>query len=106
MEFSMVREIPEIYIEAVEDDSSTRKDAVESGNFVRLDVSNQDLIDAFARFVKSSKGSFDTLLKKWVEFRREASLPVDFTQPESKHVSLNLKMALIATFNQIRKKKT
>ena len=105
MGFSMVREFSEIYIEEVEDDSSARTDSSESGDFVRLDDSNKDLINAFRRFAASSRGSFNSLLKSWVTYRLEASLPVDFTQPERKSISQGLRIALQAAFNQVRKKK-
>jgi hypothetical protein len=101
----MVREIPEVYLEEVEEDSSARRDVSETGGFVKLDVSNGDLIEAFQRFVSSSRGSFNTLLEKWVNFRLEADLPVDFTQPECKQVSQQWRADLQAAFNRVRKKK-
>lgn len=105
MEFSMVRQITEIYFGGVQEDS-----AALDGEVIEIDDSNRavnsssELVAAFKRFVGLNKGSFSVLLKKWVRSRRKSPQSENFT-PQSKRLSQSLKIALQDGFNQVREKK-
>jgi hypothetical protein len=105
MEFSkMVREVPELFVD-LEVQEPRRLDFSGEPEFSRQAVSNEDLVDAFSRFVSSRSGSFERLLKAWVGGRLRDNMPVNLEDPESSHLSPRLRKALLDGFERARAKR-
>lgn len=104
-EFFMVRHINGFFIERDSVDPR-RVDAIGEEGFDKVAVSNSDLVEPFTRFVRSSRGeSFETLLKKWMEERRESRVPMDCQNPKNSEIPRSLRDALHRAFKEVRGRK-
>ena len=103
-EVFMVRHINGFFIEP-DSVNQRRVDAIGEEVFEKIPVSNRDLVEPFTRFVQSSGGeSFETLLKKWMEERRDGRVPIDCGNPENSEIPRSLREALHRAFKEVRGK--
>lgn len=100
----MVREVPELFVD-LEVQEPRRLDFSGEPEFSRQAVSNEDLVDAFSRFVSSRSGSFERLLKTWVSGRLRDNKPVNLEDPDSNFVPPRLRKALLDGFERARAKR-
>ena len=99
----MVRIVPEPHIS-----TSTQELRVPDGfrgdDLERATIDNRELVAAFSRYARHTRGDFKAVFDKWTSMRNEAGLPVDVRYPEETRPTGRLRHQYEQAFKEARAK--